>query len=63
MLASILSNEMLNFEIELASNQKKLIVPQLVVVEVADLGLSLEISDEIRVTLVADQVTNIASNQ
>ena len=58
-LASILCNEMLNLEIELASNEKKLIVPQLIVVEAAELELLLEISDEIWVTLVADQVTHV----
>ena len=48
MLARILCNGILNFEIELASNEEEPIVPQLVVAETADLGLSLEIRDEIR---------------
>ena len=62
-LASILCNEMLNLEIELASNEGILLVPQLVVADAAELELSLEFSDDIWVVLVADQVTNIASNQ
>ena len=47
-LARILCDEILNIEIELASNEEKRIVAQLVVVDVAGLVLSLEISDEIR---------------
>ena len=47
MLATIPCNEPLNFEIELASDKDKLIIPQLVVADAAELELSLEIGDMI----------------
>ena len=47
MLATILSNEPLNFEIELVSDNENLIVPQLIVAHAAELGLSPQIGDTI----------------
>ena len=53
-LATIINNEPLNFEIELASDKKKLIVPQLIVADAAEIELSLEVSDMIWVIFDAD---------
>ena len=46
-LARILCNEILNFEIELALNGEKFIVPQLVVAEAAELVMSPQVGNMI----------------